>query len=256
MNWPRIIDSLDGRYDIYAPDLRGRGQSADLPGPFGLAAHVRDLTALLDHYSLEKVVYVGHSLGAYIGLELARAAPERIAGLVLVDGGIGLPLPQGADPEEVLRAVLGPAIERLELSYPDADAYIQFWRGHPALQDADAWSGYLTDYVKYDLAEAVSAFKSRVNPEAVRADGRGPLSPEMATRIDQVQHPTLLLTAPRGLFDQPQPFLPDTVVRDKLRINPNLRHAQIPDTNHYTITLGRGAPQVARHIDEFIAGLK
>jgi pimeloyl-ACP methyl ester carboxylesterase len=226
-----------------------------LPGPFGLDAHVRDLTALLDAYSLEKVVYVGHSLGAYIGLEMALAVPERVAALVLVDGGLALPLPGGADPDEVLKAVLGPAIERLELSYPDPEAYVRFWRNHPAMQDTEAWSDYMTDYVKYDLAEALTAFKSRVNPEAVRADGRGPLSPEMATRIDQVRQPTLLLTAPRGLFNQPQPFLPDDVVEAKLRINPNLRHARIPDTNHYTITLGQGAPLVARHIDEFVAGL-
>jgi lipase len=37
-----------------APDLRGRGASASLPGPYGLDNHVADMTAILDHWGAER----------------------------------------------------------------------------------------------------------------------------------------------------------------------------------------------------------
>jgi len=99
MVWPLVVQALAGEYDLYAPDLRGRGGSRSVPGPYGLSRHCRDLTAVLAHYAIAEVDIVGHSLGAYIALELAATAPERVARLVLVDGGIGLPLPEGASAE-------------------------------------------------------------------------------------------------------------------------------------------------------------
>jgi pimeloyl-ACP methyl ester carboxylesterase len=59
---------------ILAPDLRGRGASATLPGPYGFAAHLADLGAVLDHVEADRAVLVGHSLGAYV---VARPAAEQ-----------------------------------------------------------------------------------------------------------------------------------------------------------------------------------
>ncbi|HJP34963.1 MAG: alpha/beta hydrolase [Gammaproteobacteria bacterium] len=255
MGWPRVIRALTGDYDVYAPDLRGRGDSNVLPPPYGFAAHVEDLIALLDFYQLESVVYVGHSLGAYIGLDLAIAAPSRLRGLVLVDGGIALPLRPGSTPEDVIKGVLGPALARLEQVYPDRPSYHRFWESHPAFQDEGAWNEDVVAFADYDLGGAAPRFTSRVNPEAVRADAYGPLSPSMVNRVDEVAHPMLLLTATRGLLNQAEPLLPPAAVAEKGERNENLRVAEIADTNHYSITMGAGAARVAAHIDTFIAGL-
>lgn len=37
MGWPRVIRSLNDDHGVYAPDLRGRGDSSSLPPPYGFA---------------------------------------------------------------------------------------------------------------------------------------------------------------------------------------------------------------------------
>ena len=253
--WPGVVDALAGDFRIYAPDLRGRGHSNALPPPYGFASHVADLLATLDHYGIADAVLVGHSLGAYIALELAQAHPGRVRGIVLVDGGIALPLREGATPEQVIKGVLGPALARLEMRFADAEAYREFWRKHPAFQDAGAWNDYVEAYVDYDLAGEPPAMHSRVNAEAVKVDAYGPLSPAMVTLIERIEVPMLLLTAPRGLLNQPQPLLPPAAVADKCARIPHLEHREIADTNHYSIITGSGRTRVAAEIERFVAAL-
>lgn len=253
--WPPVVDELAGDYTIYAPDLRGRGASNALPPPYGLGSHVADLAALLDHHGVESAVLVGHSLGAYISLEFAAAHPARVRGLVLVDGGIALPLRDGATPQQVIKGVLGPALARLDMRFADRAAYREFWRQHPAFQDAGAWNDYVEAYIDYDLVGTPPAMHSRVNAAAVQEDALGPLSPGMVTLIDETRAPMLLLTAERGLLNQPQPLLPLAAVADKVTRIPHLRHVEIPGTNHYSIVTGSGRSRVAREIDAFVAAL-
>jgi len=254
-SWQSVIDRLETPAPILAPDLRGRGGSAKLPGPFGFATHAEDLTAVLDHYGVGRALCVGHSMGAYVALELALEAPDRISGLVLVDGGLALPVPPGIDPDFLLKAVLGPAMARLSMTFPTREAYLDYWRVHPALQDPGAWNADLEAYLDYDLTGEPPALKSVVNPDAVAEDGRGPLAPETATLVDGVRHRMLLLTAERGLLNQPEPLLPKALVQSKCDRLPNLEWREIPDTNHYTITLGSGAGAVAEAIDRFAASV-
>src|SRR4030081_2736618 len=49
MTWRTIARELDERICLLAPDLRGRGRSATLPGPNGLPPHVADLPPVLDY---------------------------------------------------------------------------------------------------------------------------------------------------------------------------------------------------------------
>ena len=255
MAWARVANALTSDFDLYAPDLRGRGNSAKLPPPFGFPAHIADLLALLDHYELSSVVYVGHSLGAYIGLDLALAAPDRIRGLVLVDGGIALPLREGKRPEDVIKGVLGPALARLDNVYPTRASYHEFWQMHPAFQDPGGWNDDVRAFADYDLVGEPPNLRSGINADAVSADAYGPLDPAMVNRIDEVGVPTLLLTAPRGLMNQPQPLLPSAAVAVKQAANAHLEVIEIADTNHYSITLGAGAGRVAAAVETFVGNL-
>jgi len=58
-----------------------------------------------------EVVLAGHSMGAYVALLAVDARPDLFTRLVLVDGGVPLPLQEGMDPDEVLAASLGPALD-------------------------------------------------------------------------------------------------------------------------------------------------
>jgi pimeloyl-ACP methyl ester carboxylesterase len=70
-------------------DLRGRGQSARDPDAshYQLPLYVQDIWSLLDARKLQRVLIVGTSLGALMGLVMAAMQPNRIAGVVLNDAG-------------------------------------------------------------------------------------------------------------------------------------------------------------------------
>ncbi len=251
--WARIAnDPALAGYELLAPDLRGRCGSRDLPGPYGLDRHVDDLVALMEARGLLPVCLAGHSLGAYIAVQFGVAHPQRVTGLGLVDGGIAKPVPVGVEPGVLLEKVLGPALARLSRTFPSREAYRDFWRAHPAFSAAEgAWNSDVEAYFDYDLGGEAPHLLSRVREEAVRADGLGPMSGAMVTMIDRVTRPMLLLTAVRGLLNQPEPLMPVAEVAAKAAALPQLVWHEIADTNHYSITLGRGAAMVAAHLAAF-----
>lgn len=77
---------------VLAPDLPGHGQS-ESSAPPSLARYRDTLLALCDALAVPRVVLLGHSLGAAIALSLAASAPQRVAGLVLLNGAAELRLP-------------------------------------------------------------------------------------------------------------------------------------------------------------------
>ncbi|MEQ8660996.1 MAG: alpha/beta hydrolase [Gammaproteobacteria bacterium] len=254
MAWGEVVAALPpGHFNVIAPDLRGRGQSSALPGPFGLARHVDDLCAVIDHFGGAPVCYAGHSMGAYIGVTFGATRAQYLDRLVLVDGGIALPLPDGLAPEALLEKVLGPALARLRLEFPDRAAYQAYWREHPAFADAAAWNAHVEAYFDYDLVGTPPHLRSRVNEDAVRADGLDPMRPEMVTMIDRVPHPMLMLTAERGLLNQPEPLMRRAAVEAKVAALAQLAWQEFAGTNHYSITLGAGAARTARAIHDFAA---
>ncbi|MTH68745.1 alpha/beta fold hydrolase [Agromyces bracchium] len=242
--WHHVADALPGRR-IVAPDLRGRGRSADLPGPWSLRDHADDQVRLLDALGIERAFVVGHSMGAFVTVRLAAAHPDRVAGVVLVDGGLPIPHPEGLPPEEVAAAVLGPAIARLEMRFADGAAYDEFWKAHPAI--GPAWDERVADYVAYDLVGAAPELRSSSVPEAVGENvleldgGDGYVDDLLA-----LPAPVDFLRAERGLLDQPEALYPRERVAAFAERMPALRVTEVAGLNHYTIVMtDAGAAQVA-----------
>lgn len=243
-SWLPVARSLEGRATLLTPDIRGRGRSNELPPPYGIACHVEDLLAVLDHFGLERPVIAGHSLGAYITARLAADHPERLAHAVLVDGGIEIPGSEGTDPQEFADAFLGPALARLQMTFASKDEYRSWWRAHPAFASDQVADEDLHAYADYDLA----GDRSCISHEAVRADAG-----ELATMADPAHRmtvPATLLVAPRGLQDGPNMMQPLERAEAWAAEMPDRRRAVlVADVNHYTITLGaRGAAAVAAEI--------
>jgi lipase len=239
MSWQAVARHMPPDWTLAAPDLRGRGYSSDLPGPYGLDRHARDVAAVLRHFG-GRPVLAGHSMGAYVALLTRDAHPELVRRLVLVDGGLPLPLPEGIDPDAALDATLGPAMARLRQTYPDTEAYLDFWRAHPAL--AEHWTADVEAYARYDLTGEEGQLRSRVAEDAVRADGRDVLAEKpFADALSRLTRPTPLLTAPAGMFGAPPGLLPPEVVAAWHERVPALRPQTVPGVNHYTILFDREA---------------
>ncbi|HYI09814.1 MAG TPA: alpha/beta fold hydrolase [Thermoanaerobaculia bacterium] len=67
------------------PDLPGFGQSRSAVGNLTMDDYARIVIDLLDHRGIDRAVVAGLSMGGYICFALARLAPERLSGLILID---------------------------------------------------------------------------------------------------------------------------------------------------------------------------
>jgi lipase len=249
--WPPVARALPADWTLYAVDLRGRGHSGGLPGPYGFDRHVADIVAAVGQLRLDRPVLAGHSLGGYLALLATARHPDTFGGLLLVDGGLPLPVPDGADLDAVLNTSLGPALARLRETYPRVEAYFDFWRAHPAMKEA--WTSDLEDYLRYDLAGPEGALRSRVSEQAARADGRELLAggAMFGAALRGLSGPTRLLTAPSGMFGQPPGFLPAELCDAWVAQAPHLVVESVPGANHYTIILDAGhAATVAARLTE------
>jgi pimeloyl-ACP methyl ester carboxylesterase len=73
-------------------DLRGHGRSERTPGHYSTRDGAADLCALLDALDEKEPVYlVGNSYGGLIAARTAVCAPERVAGLVLIESSCAGP---------------------------------------------------------------------------------------------------------------------------------------------------------------------
>jgi pimeloyl-ACP methyl ester carboxylesterase len=242
----RALCDRDGA-SVLAPDLRGRGRSVGLPGPYGFAAHVADLLATLDAAGVERAVLAGHSLGAYLATSLAAAHPERVSGVVMIDGGLAVPSAFEEDADELVEAMLDTALEYARTTYASAGAYVDSWREHPAF--VGEWNGDADAYVRYEVSGPPGELQRALSVPAVRADLDDLVRDEVArAAVDRVRVPISLLTAPRGLRND-YALLPTMLVRTFAATHPRAHVEQVPDVNHYTVLLGeRGSARVAAAI--------
>ena len=238
MTWRSLARALGGDVCLLAPDLRGRGRSAALPGPYGIATHAADLLAVLDATGVESAVLVGHSMGAYVVARLAADHPERARGLLALDAG--LPLAPAADLEGTLEAAVANVIMRLSITFSSEARYLEGWRAHPAF--TGAWDEDIEAYARYDLALDGREAKCVCNPAAVRADTEELVSdPVTRMALERVQCPVYLLRAQRGLFNEREaPLIKARDLRAFAAAHPSVRTEAVRDVNHYTLVMGSG----------------
>lgn len=121
--WPPQIRRLPG-YQMFALDLPGHGRSRSDRGCQSIGEYTQNILAWLEAIGLHRAIFVGHSMGSAITLNLALDTPEQVLGLVLIGGGVKLPV----------NAVL---LEEASNSatYPRAVEMIVKWAFAPAVPD-------------------------------------------------------------------------------------------------------------------------
>ncbi|MFG2596506.1 alpha/beta fold hydrolase [Streptomyces sp. NPDC048462] len=244
LSWGTVARQLAGRVTLVAPDLRGRAGSSGLPGPYGIAAHADDTAALTEALGVDRVVLAGHSMGAFVAALASVRHPERFGPLLLVDGGIGFPAPAHLSPDELMTAVIGPAMDRLSMTFADRAAYRAFWQAHPAF--AGAWSDEVDAYIQRDLTGAEPALRSSCRIEAIRTDGVGLFDEEVLSAVRKLPVGATLLWAARGLMDEEQGLYDEKRLAAADLAGTRLTPVAAADVNHYTVLTGEaGAREIA-----------
>ena len=230
---------------LLAVDLRGRGDTGRVEGPAGIPTHAADLVALMDEEGLEKTVVVGHSLGAMIGVYLAANHPERVKGLVLVDGG--------SDVTGEIDALLTPAHERLKPTYPSREAYVERVRGLPIFEGR--WDERLERYFASDVRPAEGGWRHHADLETVGEDRERMHGFSLSELWPKVTCPTLVLLSTVGLVGPEEGFIlpPDDARRMRETI-PDCALVEVENTNHFDIIYS--APETTtRAVEGFLVGV-
>ena len=89
--WTFQLEALEPHYRVLRYDTRGHGGSQATEGAYTLKQLGLDAVSLLDALGVERVHWVGISLGGMIGQELALNHPDRILSLSLCDTAANLP---------------------------------------------------------------------------------------------------------------------------------------------------------------------
>jgi pimeloyl-ACP methyl ester carboxylesterase len=250
--WQLIARELITKgYIPYAVDLRGRGQSSELPGPFGMSRHGEDMKAVIEFIGETSIDVIGHSMGAFVAVALQGLHPEMVSTLVLLDGGVSLPLPAGMSVEQVMPFILGPALARLAMTFESKEAYREYWKPQPAFNRG--WSTSMDEYTDYDLKGEAPALKPCTNSLAVEEDSRDLFGTDLINvTLTNLPKKVLMVRATRGLQNEGEGLYPMAVLDAVLPGYPMIELVTIEDTNHYDIALNEfGAVKVVDAVMNF-----
>lgn len=85
-----LIDQIDSRWQCWAPDLRGHGDSSHTPGHYSLDEVAADVALLIKQLVGTPSAVYGHSFGGHVGLVLAAEWPDLVRALILGDTSLSL----------------------------------------------------------------------------------------------------------------------------------------------------------------------
>ncbi|WP_164516559.1 alpha/beta fold hydrolase [Minwuia thermotolerans] len=193
-SWKRVVERLEGVAPVAAPDLPGHGSSIPLEAPASERTRVAAV-AMLSHLEAmtPPLTLVGHSYGGNVALHLAALAPERLAGLVLLEPVCFRALTlAGASAEfQAAERFFAAYVSVVESGAPDAiAAMVDYWFGKgvfdamppPARQ-------HLNRAAAANARDVAASFADRIEAEALRRIAcpvrlvAGAASPPVAGRI-------------------------------------------------------------------------
>jgi pimeloyl-ACP methyl ester carboxylesterase len=228
-----VADDLARDHQVYAYDLRGRGDSDKPEQGYSVPIHAEDLAQLIDAWGLERPIIIGHSLGALIALYFAAHYPTKLSKLILVDAGA--PLPWNTPEEQP--AWLTASISRLGNSVPSFEEYVQRLKLAPFL--GPYWNEYTDIYFEHDVKRSSDgSVASKCYREGVIEEGLRYSEARPEEQWANVQVPTLLLRAGQGMFSDNDQLLPEAAAAAAHRSIKDCRFVNYPTLNHYTILFG------------------
>lgn len=213
--WDDQVASLETNHRVITYDMRGFGLSEKAAGEY---SHYKDLIAILDHLNVEKCILIGCSKGGGVVIDTALAAPQRVAGLVVVSGiahGFELqnePLPPALW-DEAVKAFKAGDLEKVN------ELEVQMWvdgynqaagRADPPIRE------------KVHQMNAIVLQNEVNSPEAAEQV----LEPKAGMRLEEIVMPTLFIS---GDLDDPYIL---QAIQEMVEIIPEASHEVIPNAAH------------------------
>ena len=197
--WNAQLDHLRQSRKAVAFDLRGMGLSdPSRSGDYSLDAFAGDVLAAGDAAALRRFVLVGHSFGATVAAAFAAKYPDRVAGLILVDGAGKVDVP-AEQSEKVFAGIRA-----------DKNRFM------------DAWFAPLLANSSDDVKKAVMESVARTPAEVIIGAFQAFLPFDMLKAVASYRGPKLIIAAPAI----EQPF--SLHVQD-----PSIPAAKIAGTGHW-----------------------
>jgi len=81
--WRYNIPELSKHYRVIAIDLPGYGKSQKSTYPYTMSFYANQVKRVVDELNLNKIIYVGHSMGGQIGIIFSLKYPDRLEKLIL-----------------------------------------------------------------------------------------------------------------------------------------------------------------------------
>jgi len=219
--WMPFLEELSGRFQVFAPEHPGFGQSDDPPWLDEVADLAYFHLDLLEALGLERVHLIGTSLGGWVAAEMAVRSTARLASLTLV-GAVGI-LANGEAIPDVFRM---PDEENLRRYYADPQRAAR----------------RLGDLAKADM-RVVAKNRATVARLAYRPRFHNPGLPKWLHRIDV--RTLLLWGAQDGL-------VPPAFGEAYRALIPGARLVTLPDAGHAPFDEQKDA--FLRAFLEFVAG--
>lgn len=128
--WDALVQLLAPHHRVLRYDLRGHGRTSVAAQPWAMDRLVSDAVALLDALGLQKVHFIGSSLGGMVGQQLGAHHGDRLHSLTLANTGAVQPAPAAWDERIATARAKGTAAL--------ADGTLQRWFTPAFAQEAPA----------------------------------------------------------------------------------------------------------------------
>ncbi len=84
--WDEVVARLDANIQLMMVELRGHGQSWPPPAHGSIEQFGADVVRVADAEGWDKFFVGGHSIGGMVALEIGRAFPKRVLGIISSEG--------------------------------------------------------------------------------------------------------------------------------------------------------------------------
>jgi pimeloyl-ACP methyl ester carboxylesterase len=218
--WEPIAMRFANDYGVYAPDLRGHGESEHAPGGYLVWAFAMDLLGFVQEMDFEAFDLVAHSIGSRVAMSYARDHSHRLRHLVLADMG-----PQMADA----------GARGIRKSTGESRKQPGFGTKAEALEHyATLYPGQSREFLERQvgaslvLDEASDNLVFRFDPAIHEATGRGAIVeiPYLWESLEHIKCPTLVIRAEKSKV------LSREIAEQMVERLPNASFVEIADAGH------------------------